>query len=134
MTSWDPSLRTGHSVFDLDHQQLAMLLDLLEDSLSMLPDSAYPATMSQRLLLEAREHFRREEAYLRHDPSPESAEHMASHDEFIVLLQSLAAAVAKGDAAAAAGRIAEARTMFVDVLLPADAAMLAVVDGAGAVR
>lgn len=123
--AWDDSWRTGHSVFDLDHKQLATLLDLLEDSLAMLPDSGYPSTMAQRLVVEAREHFRREEVYLFQHPTPHTEGHVAMHGVFADTLESLAAAVAQGDATAARGLIAEARRLFVEELLPADAAMVA---------
>lgn len=123
--AWDDSWRTGHSVFDLDHKQLATLLDLLEDSLAMLPGSAYPAAMAQRLVVEAREHFRREEVYLLQHPTPETAEHIAMHEAFADKLDALAAAVARADVQAALVLIGEAHAMFVEDLLPADAAMVA---------
>lgn len=123
--AWDDSWRTGHSVFDLDHKQLATLLDLLEDSLTMLPASGYPASIAQRLVIEAREHFRREEVYLLQHPTAETAEHIANHEAFADKLDSLAAAVARTDGTAATALIAEAHTMFVENLLPADAAMVA---------
>ncbi|WP_448191338.1 bacteriohemerythrin [Azospirillum sp. sgz301742] len=123
--AWDDSWRTGHSVFDLDHKQLATLLDLLEDSLAMLPGSGYPASMAQRLVIEAREHFRREEAYLLQHPTPDTEQHIVMHEAFSEKLEALAAAVARSDEPAARALIAEAHTMFVEHLLPADAAMVA---------
>ena len=123
--AWDDSWRTGHDVFDLDHKQLATLLDLLEDSLTMLPGSGYPASMAQRLVIEAREHFRREEAYLFQHPTPDTAQHVAMHEAFADKLDALAAAVARTDEPAASALIVEAHTMFVEDLLPADAAMVA---------
>jgi len=122
--AWDDSWRTGHSVFDLDHKQLATLLDLLEDSLAMLPGSAYPAAMAQRLVVEAREHFRREETYLLQHPTPETADHIAMHEAFADKLDTLAGAVGRADTQAALALIAEAHAMFVDELLPADTAMV----------
>ncbi|PWC56258.1 hemerythrin domain-containing protein [Azospirillum sp. TSO22-1] len=123
--AWDDSWRTGHSVFDLDHKQLATLLDLLEDSLSMLPGSAYPATMAQRLVVEAREHFRREEEYLLQHPTPQTEAHIAMHGTFARTLESLAATVERADVQAARTLIGTAHALFVEELLPADAAMVA---------
>lgn len=123
--AWDDSWRTGHSVFDLDHKQLATLLDLLEDSLSMLPGSAYPATMAQRLLVEAREHFRREEDYLLQHPTPQTGSHIAMHRTFADTLASVAEAVGRADVQAARTLIGTAHALFVEELLPADAAMVA---------
>jgi len=123
--AWNDRWRTGHSVFDLDHKQLATLIELLDDSLSMLPGSAYPASMAQRLVIEAREHFRLEEAYLLQHPSPEADEHIVMHNAFAATLDALAAAVVRADVPAAHGLIAEAHRMFVEDLLPADAAMVA---------
>ena len=122
---WDDTWSTGHNAFDLDHKQLATLLDLLEDSLTMLPSSTYPATMAQRLLVEAREHFRREEVYLLQHPTPDAAAHIAMHEAFADTLDSLAAAVERADVQAALGLISDAHRMVVEELLPADAALVA---------
>ncbi|HYH22188.1 MAG TPA: hemerythrin domain-containing protein [Azospirillum sp.] len=125
MAGWNDRWRTGNNVFDLDHKQLSTLLDLLEDSLGMLPDSTFPDMLAHRLVREAREHFRREENYLRLHPTPQTAGHVAMHEAFADKLDRLVARIEANDGAGARDLIVEAQRMFVDELLPADSEMMA---------
>lgn len=111
--------KTGVSVIDLEHQQLSILIGLLEDALPLVP-SHMADMLLDRFQREAVHHLEREPRMMLACDAPGYDSHVADHRRFLDLLSELAAAVQTRKVEAARNTLAQAKAFFLERLLPAD--------------
>jgi hemerythrin-like metal-binding protein len=96
MIQWNDSLVTGHPLIDNDHRQLIASLNELELALQKGAGKEQIGKILDFLNRYTREHFRREEAHMKHVACPSYDENCREHDALLAKLDAWAARLSQG--------------------------------------
>ena len=76
---WDNTLETGHARMDADHLELATLFNLLREAVEQRKGKEFCASVLDRIIQHAKEHFRREQQLMAKHHYPKIEQHTAEH-------------------------------------------------------
>ena len=87
LIAWSEDLTVGVAAVDADHRKLFSLANYLYDSMIMGKDKPVIDEFIESLIVYAKQHFDREEAYFEETAYPERDAHKKEHEDLIVQIR-----------------------------------------------